>query len=272
MFEKAIGWTAREASGIAIAVASDMTQVWLYSLGSVVLVSLISFVGITTLLISESKLKQIVFVLVSMAVGALFGDAFIHLLPDAYRQANKQMSASVLVLVGIFAFFILEKFLLWRHDHILGDQAPIHPVGYMNLVADGLHNFMDGVLIGASYLSGRSVGIATTVAVILHEVPQELGDFGVLLHAGFTKTRALWLNFFSALLAILGAGAALLVGAKLQGFSDHMIPIAAGGFIYIAGCDLLPELQRERSPSKSLIQLLAMGLGVGLMLALLWFD
>ena len=135
-------------------------------------------------------------------------------------------------------------------------------------MADGLHNFIDGVLIGASYVVSVPIGLGTTIAVLLHEIPQEIGDFGVLLHAGFGKARALWLNFFTATLAIAGAVLSLLMGSQLQQFSTAVLPFAAGGFIYIAGSDLVPELHKERQPPQAAIQLIAIGVGIGLMLLL----
>jgi zinc and cadmium transporter len=144
---------------------------------------------------------------------------------------------------------------------------PIHPVGYMNLLADGVHNLIDGMIIGASYLVSLPVGIATTIAVIFHEIPHELGNFFILLYAGFTKTKALLFNFLTGLFAILGTLVALLVGSRWR-ISLRMLPLAAGGFIYIAGSDLVPELNKEVELSKSFVQLVAITTGVGLMLLL----
>ena len=228
--------------------------------------------GIAFISISEQRLKRIIFVMVSLAVGSLFGDAFIHLLPESFEKFEAKVEASLWVLAGIFVFFILEKFLLWRHQHTLEANHPIHPVGYMNLFADGVHNFIDGTIIGASYLVSLPVGIATTMAVIFHEIPHELGNFFVLLYAGFTKTRALFFNFLTGLFAILGTLVALFVGSRVEDFSSMMLPLAAGGFIYIAGSDLVPELNKESNLVKSVIQLVAIGTGVGLMLLLTMLD
>lgn len=206
--------------------------------------------------------------MVSLAVGGLFGDAFIHLLPESFERLGSKEQASILVLAGILAFFVLEKFLLWRHQHVLGSDHRVHPVGYMNLLADGAHNFIDGVIIGASYAINLHVGLATTLAVVFHEIPHELGNFFVLLYAGFSKSKALFFNFLSALFAVLGTIISLLIGSSIADFSGVMLPLAAGGFIYIAGSDLVPELNKEATLSKSLVQLLAIGLGVGLMLLL----
>jgi zinc and cadmium transporter len=136
----------------------------------------------------------------------------------------------------------------------------------MNLLADGAHNFIDGAIIGASYVVSLHVGIATTLAVIFHEIPHELGNFFVLLYAGFTKRKALFFNFISAVFAILGTVLSVLVGSRVGDFSSIMLPLAAGGFIYIAGSDLVPELNKESTLGKSLVQMVAIGLGVGLML------
>jgi len=245
---------------------------WFYAIASVVLVSLVSLVGVTTILVSGERLKKAIFVMVSLAAGAMFGDAFIHLLPDAFENRRPKAQTALYVLAGIFAFFVLEKFLLWRHQHTLESDNHIHPMGYMNLFADGVHNSIDGMIIGASYLISVPIGIATTAAVVFHEIPHELGNFFILIHAGFTKSRALFFNFLSATLAILGAIIALLIGSSVQSFAEFMVPLAAGGFIYIAGSDLIPELHKEATPSKSLLQLISMGTGVGLMLLLSLLD
>lgn len=246
--------------------------VWSYSLASVVIVSLLSLLGIAFISIGERTLKQVIFVMVSLAVGSLFGDAFIHLLPDAFEKFPAKIEASLYILAGIFLFFVLEKFLLWRHEHALETAPAIRPVGYMNLFADAVHNMIDGMIIGASYTISLRIGIATTAAVVFHEIPHELGNFFVLLYAGFTKRKALFFNFLSAVFAILGTVISLLVGSRIEHFSVVMLPLAAGGFIYIAGSDLVPELNKEAAPLKSLIQFAAIGAGVGLMLLLTFLQ
>jgi zinc and cadmium transporter len=231
-------------------------------------VSLISLIGVVTLSMSERRVHQISFLLVSLAVGGMFGDAFIHLLPEAYARSGEGLETPLAVLAGIFGFFALETVLLWRHEHPHQSRGTLQPLGYVNLIADGIHNLVDGMLIGASYLAGLPLGIATTLAVLLHEIPQEMGDFGVLLHAGFSKRRALLFNLVSGGLAVIGAVFTLLVGAEIREFTDLMVPFTAGGFIYIAGSDLLPELQKERVLSRACIQLMGVGVGLGLMLLL----
>ncbi|MEK7610542.1 MAG: ZIP family metal transporter [Patescibacteria group bacterium] len=256
-----------------------MIIIWIYTLCSVVAVSLVSFVGVVGLALNHRRLNQIVFVLVALATGALFGDVVLHLLPEIFAGGNFNLLYSLLILVGIGLFFSLEKFLHWRHvhrvencDHNHPEIASPNPLGYLNLVSDGLHNLLDGLVIGASFLSGPAVGLATTIAVILHEIPQEIGDFGILIQAGFSRRRALWFNFLSAALAIIGAVIALTAGAPSEKLSLALLALAAGGFLYIAGSDLVPELHKTTNPGKSLIQLLALTLGVSLMFLLTFIE
>ena len=249
-----------------------MHAIWFYALGSVIAVSLLAFVGIVTLALSERRLQQLIFVMVRLAVGAMFGDTFIHLLPEAFAAPGAVPRVPLTVLAGLLAFFLLEKFLLWRHEHIPHYGDCIRPVGYVNIVAEGLHNLIDGLLIGASYLVSIPVGLGTSLAILLHEIPQEMGNFGVLRHAGFSTTRALRMNFLSASLAIVGAVVALVAGEHMTAFPRALLPFTAGGFIYIAGSDLVPELHKEREPINSLFQLLAIGAGVGVMLLLTMFG
>ena len=251
-----------------------MAAIWIYTLLSVAFVSAISLVGIAAISFSERTLQQVVFISVSLAAGAMFGDAFIHILPGSFASSEHATRNASYVLSGILAFFVLEKFLQWRHSHIVstGSSSDIRPVGYLNLVADAIHNLLDGLLLGAAYTAGFSVGLATTIAIVLHEIPQELSDFGVLLHAGFTRRRALLFNFVSGLLAIAGAIASLIVSQWILGFTEVMLPFTAGGFIYIAGSDLLPELHKERRPARSALQFAGLICGVGLMYLLILFE
>lgn len=243
-----------------------MMSPWWSALISVSAVSLVSLVGLTTVSWTPRRLEQVLFVMVSVAVGAMFGNVFFHLLPSAFDGPQTHRHTSLWILTGLMSFLVLEKFLWWRHEHLPPASGGIHPVGYMSLLADGLHNLIDGILIGASYLVGVPAGVGTTVAIFLHEIPQEIGDFGVLLHAGFSKPHALLWNFLSALLAVVGAVAALWLGQAVRDFPAAMVPFAAGGFLYIAGSDLVPELHKERDPLKSLLQLGAIAVGIGSML------
>jgi len=239
---------------------------WIYALLSVIIVSLMSLVGILTLLLGKTLLRKILFVLVSFAVGGLFGGAFFHLIPESVEHIGAHL-ASVYIIVGIVMFFVLEKFIHWRHCHVEVDDR-LHPVVAMNLIGDTVHNFIDGLLIGASYLVDVHLGFATTVAIIFHEIPQEFGDFGVFIHGGCTPRRALTYNFLSALSAVVGAIIALIIGANVHGFSEVLVPIAAGGFIYIAGSDLIPELKHNVRIRESALQLMAIVAGLAIMLLL----
>lgn len=245
----------------------------IYALASVLVVSAISLIGVFTLSLRESFIKSITFVLVGIATGALLGDAFIHLIPEAFAEAASVTNVALLVIGGMLIFFVLEKFLHWHHHQGLESAEPaVHPVGKMILVSDGVHNFLDGLIITAAYLVSIEVGIATTIAVILHEIPQEIGDFGVLLHAGYSKMKALFFNFVSALFAILGACVALLLGGTTEAFTAILVPIAAGGFIYIALTDLIPELHKTTAVRHSLIQLAAVVVGILAMVGLLAIE
>jgi zinc and cadmium transporter len=232
---------------------------------------MISFIGILTLLLKESILRKILLFFVSFAAGALLGDAFIHLLPEAVKNGFT-IYVSMYLLLGILAFFILEKFIFWRHCHIETSEQHPHPVGMMNLVGDGMHNLTDGMIIAGSYYVSIPVGLATTLAVIFHEIPQEIGDFSVLLHAGYTKLKALFYNFLSALTAVIGAIITLIAGANSHNFSVFIIPFTAGGFIYIASSDLIPELHKETAIWKSFFQLVGIILGILVMFVLLFLE
>jgi zinc and cadmium transporter len=238
---------------------------WFQTLLSVIFVSLLSLLAIIVLWLKPETLKKVLLPLISLAVGGLLGDAFLHLIPESFEKSKNSTSVSLLVLAGLFLFLILEKSMHYYH-HQEHETEEVHPYGYLSLIASGLHNFIDGLLIGASYLAGFSVGLATTLAVVLHEIPHELGDFSILVNAGFKPVKALFYNFLSALLAIAGAVFALTVSSDPQAVTQLVLPITAGGFVYIAGSDLIPELDKESNRPAILIQLLAMALGISLML------
>ena len=253
--------------------ALKMLESWVYTFISVFVVSLISLVGIGALLIRGNNLKKILLFFVSFAAGALLGDAFIHLLPEAIEKNNGiGLNISLYFLLGIIMFFILEKFIHWRHCHIPTSESHPHPVAFMNIIGDGLHNLLDGMVIAGSYVSSIPLGITTTIAVVAHEIPQEIGDFGVLVHAGFSRMKALFFNFISALTAVLGAVIALVAGSGFGNFAAFIVPLTAGGFIYIAGSDLIPELHKEVQIQKSFFQLIGILFGIGVMLLLLLLE
>jgi len=235
---------------------------------SVVIVSLISLIGIFTFALGSEKLKKILLLLVSFSAGVLLGDVFIHIIPEIDESQGFGVNSALYILLGIGIFFVLEKIVQWRHCHMPITKTHVHPVAYMNLLGDGLHNFLDGTIIAAGYIASIPVGIATTIAVVAHEIPQEIGDFGVLIHAGFTKKKAILFNFLSATLAIIGALIVVLIGDAIPGIESALLPIAAGGFVYIAGSDLIPELHKEFGVKKSLLEFLFFSLGIGIMLLL----
>ncbi|MFQ5711707.1 MAG: ZIP family metal transporter [Candidatus Geothermarchaeales archaeon] len=245
-----------------------MVNVFVYTLGSVFIVSSISLIGVLTFSMKEDVLKNILLYLVSFSAGGLMGDAFIHLLPEVVEQVGFELNISLYILFGIIFFFIVEKLIHWRHCHIPISEDHPHPFVHMNLLGDAVHNFIDGLIIGGSYLVNTPLGIATTLAIVFHEIPQEIGDFGVLLHGGFSRSRALLFNFLCAVTAIVGTIVALFLSSYIKDFSMLLIPFAVGGFIYVAGSDLIPELHKERKPLKSALQLGTFILGILIMLAL----
>ncbi|OGO06218.1 MAG: hypothetical protein A2Y60_00070 [Chloroflexi bacterium RBG_13_54_9] len=248
-------------------------MVWVYALGSVILVSILSVVGIFFLAVDRVRLQRMLLFLVSFAIGGLTGDAFIHLIPEAFEELGPELPTSLYIIGGMLVFFAVERFIRWRHCHIPDSEQHVHPVATLNIIGDGVHNFIDGILIGATYIVSTPIGIATTVAVVLHEIPQEIGDFGILVHAGFSVKKAILFNFASALTAILGALVALSIGPHVQAFSLVMLPITAGGFIYIAGSDLIPEVQQTcGSAGIALSHFVVIMLGIGLMALLVLLD
>lgn len=234
---------------------------------SVFAVSLASLAGVVLLSFNQSLLKKILLYLVSFAVGALFANTFLHVLPEAVEASTDLRTTFGLVLVGIILSFIIEKFVHWHHCHNLNCKH-VEPVGIMMLIGDGIHNITDGILIATTFLVDVELGIATTIAVILHEIPQEIGDFAVLIHSGFSKARALLWNFVSALTAFLGAFLVIVLHEHISGIEVLLLPIVAGNFLYIAGSDLIPELHKESKPLKALTQLLCLLAGIALMYGL----
>jgi zinc and cadmium transporter len=246
-------------------------MIWIYSLLSVFLVSCISLIGLLTFSLKEKTLRKILLYLVSFSVGGLLGDAFIHLLPESIKL-NNEISLAFYILTGVIVSFMVEKFVQWRHCHIPTSKEHPHPFAIMNIIGDSVHNFIDGLIIGASYLTSFQVGIATTLAVILHEVPQEIGDFGVLIHGGFKKKKALFLNFVTALVAVVGTIVSLLIGSYVENLTNFILPFAVGSFLYIASSDLIPELHKETNPKKSFVQLIMLVAGTAVMFSLLLLE
>lgn len=243
--------------------------IWIYSLLSVTIVSMISLLGVFTLGIKEKSLNKILIYLVSFSAGALLGDVFIHLIPEVYKMGPTTYT-SIYFLLGIFVSFLIEKIIYWRENHsstILGSK--VKNFVFMILYGDGVHNFIDGLAIGASFLVSIPVGIATSIAIILHEIPHEIGDFAALIHGGLDKKRAIFYNFISALTSIFGTVFALLLNQRIAGINNFLVPFAAANLIYIAGTNLIPELHKETQLKKSVIQIFTFILGIAIMYGLL---
>lgn len=233
-----------------------------YILLSTFLISLISFIGILTLALKKKLLNKILLFLVSLAAGALIGGAFLHLIPEALEFTN---NIFLYVLIGFTLFFLIEKILHWHHCL---KAHKIKTFGYMNLFGDGVHNLIDGLIIAAGFVTNIQLGIITSIAVALHEIPQEVGDFGVLVYSGFTRAKALIFNFITALTAIFGGLIGYYLSTYIQNSVKFLLAFAAGGFIYIAASDLIPELRKEKILKKSLINFIIFILGILIMYGL----
>jgi len=252
--------------------------VFIYTIVSVIIVSLVSLVGIIALFFGKNKIDHLLLTLVSISAGTLFGGAFLQLIPEAVEESGSfTISISFLILTGIITFFLLNKLIHWGHHHVKSgmthtkDPNSKPGIAYSNLFGDGVHNFLDGLIIAGSYMVSVPMGIATTVAIIIHETPQELADFGVLLYSGFSKRKALLFNFLSASLAILGAIVSIVIGTKSAVFVSAIVPFAAGAFIYIAGSNLIPELFHKNHGLRDLfLQFLAFVAGIAIMYGLLF--
>ncbi len=238
-------------------------MVILWALSASVLVSLISLIGVFTFLFNEKFLNKALIFLVSFAAGALIGAAFLHLLPEALEKSNT-LGTYLYLLFSFVLFFILERYLLWRHCH--AGHCDVHPFSYLSLIGDGIHNFFDGLIIGSSFVIDIRFGVITTIVIVLHEIPQEFGDFGILVYGGFNKWKALFYNFVSATTAILGAILGCYFSKQFANFSQAVLSFAAGGFIYIAGCDLIPEIHKESDIKKASLSMVFFILGIIFML------
>jgi len=241
-----------------------------------VIISSLSLGGAFILVLGQSRLHRLNLVLVALAAGTMMGGAFFHLIPEGVEELAPRL-VGLIVVLGFLIFFVLEKLFHWHHCHHqeVDDHfyQALHQktkrrksLGYLNLSVDLLHNFIDGLVIAAAFMVSTEVGVATTLAVAMHEIPQELGDFGVLLHAGFAPAKALLLNFLSAWTALLGA----LLGyffLKDTNLVIYLLPLTAGGFLYIAASDLIPEIKHQATLKASLSLLLVFVLGLGVM----WF-
>ncbi|MDD4901743.1 MAG: ZIP family metal transporter [Patescibacteria group bacterium] len=228
-------------------------------------ISLCVWVAVLFLFFKRETLSKITIFLVSLSAGALIGGAFLHLLPEAAEKMDSTMLYFIVLSAFIF-FFFMEKLLFWRHCH--EENCSVHSFGYMNLVGDSVHNFIDGLVIASTFLIDIKLGIITTLVIALHEIPQEIGDFGVLIHAGFEKKKALIVNYIVALTVVLGGVVGYFISFALNNIIPFLLPFAAGGFIYIAASDLMPEIRKETNLKKAVSSFVIFILGIVLMFVL----
>jgi len=226
------------------------------------IVSLISFVGVICLALKENILNKILLILIGLSAGALMGGAFLHLLPEAVEKSTG-LDVYLFILLGFILFFLIEKVLHWRHCH--KGECDVHTFQYMNLVGDSIHNFIDGLIMAASFVVSIPLGITTTIAISTHEIPQEIGDFGVLLYGGFSKKKAIVLNFVVALTAVLGGPVGYFVSSLVENIVIFILPFASGGFVYIAATDLVPEIRKELDMKKYMATLFVFICGILIM-------
>ena len=246
-----------------------------YTILSVIIVSLIAVVAAIPLLIKKKISQKTLLILLSLSVGTLFGSVFIHFIPEAVSHGYT-LGLAFYFLLGIFVFFILEKLIHWRHSCKRNQEDLGHSHAYhlapINLIGDAVHNLLDGMVIAGSYIVSIPLGIAATISVIFHEVPQEIADFGILLYSGMSKIKALFYNFLSAATAILGAVIGLILAGKTAGFTHFIIPFAAGNFIYIAGSNLVPELHKHCKLKDTILHVIAIICGIAIMVAVTLFG
>jgi len=244
----------------------------IYILIATFLISAIAFIGALTLFLKQELLNKILLILVSFSAGALIGGAFLHLIPEAIMEIGIEeteiLKVFLSLIFGFTLFFILEQFIRWHHHHNCVNCDKVAPFSYLILISDGVHNFIDGFIIAASFIISPPVGIVTTLAVAFHEIPQEIGDFGVLVYAGMKKSKALFLNFLSGLVAVFGGVVGFFLSEKIGDSIIFLLPFAAGNFIYIAASDLIPEIKHNKNSQNSIICFFFFLLGIVLMLLL----
>ena len=234
-----------------------------YIVLSTLIISLGSLVGIFTLSLKEEFLSKILLKLVALSSGALLGGAFLHLMPEGIEKLPSKLFFGI-TLVTLIIYLLIEKLLHWRHCHA-GPNCPAHSFGHMNLIGDAIHNFIDGLIIASAFIINIPLGITTAVAMALHEIPQEIGDFGVLLYAGFNKKKALILNFLVAQTVVLGGLVGWCLFAYVEDITKYLLPVASAGFIYIALSDILPELRKEKKMKNFIWSFIFMLLGIALL-------
>jgi len=248
----------------------------LYAILAVAVVSLLSLLGIFAISLKEGTLDRILFILLSLSAGSILGAAYLDLLPEAVEFfGEEQLSMMVLyITLGFLGFFFLERFIYWYHGHVHGyesnveEKMTVKRFVYINILGDGIHNLVDGMIITASFFITTPVGLTTTVAVIFHELPQEIGDFGVLVYGGFSRYKALFVNFLSALTAFAGILISNYFSIHMENFVGSLVAFGTGGFIYLAASELIPEIQKEENIGKSMVQFVLFVFGIVLIWSL----
>lgn len=240
-----------------------MIFVWIFF--STLFIALISLIGAVFFIFNKKLLDNILFLLISFSAGVFMGGAFLHLLPEALEQLDA-LIVFILLISGFSLFFLLEKVIMWRHCH--KENCEHHPFTYLTLIGDSIHNFIDGVIIAASFMINIPLGIATTISVFVHEVPQGIGNLSVLIYGGFSRKKALFLNFISALTIIIGGIISYFIFSESQKEIVYLLPLTAGTFLYIASSDLIPELNKEVDVKKSFVSFLVFLIGVIIMFLL----
>lgn len=236
---------------------------------STVIISLFAFIGALTLAIKEKLLNKIIHSLIALSIGALLGGAFLHLMPEAVEELGNE-NVFLYILIGFLIFFLIEKLLHWRHCH--EGKCQIHTFTYINLLGDGVHNLLDGIIIAAAFMIDIRLGLTTVILIALHEIPQEIGDFAVLIYGGFKKKKALLLNFLSATMVIVGGVAGYFFLDHIESSVPLLVAIAAGGFIYIAATDLIPEIKKETLRGKSILNFIIILVGILIMYGLTFIE
>ncbi len=224
----------------------------------------IALVGAFSLFIKESSLQKILLVLVSFSAGALLSGGLFHLLAESLEMVGTD-AAFITLLTGFSLFFVIERFLHWHHCH--EGKCDVHAFSYLILIGDGVHNFIDGLVIAASFLISAPFGMITTLLIIGHEIPQELGDFGALVYGGFSRNKALFFNFASQLTCVIGGVAGFFMSG-LGSATALLLPFAAGGFFYIAASDLIPELHKETDTRKVIPSFIFFLVGIAFMISM----
>jgi zinc and cadmium transporter len=238
---------------------------FLWILAATLLDGIIGLIGIFSLAVNRKFFNSLIGILVAFSAGALLSGALFHLLAESLEKLSAMWSF-IFLMIGFVIFFVVERFLHWHHCH--EGECEVHPYSYLILFGDSVHNIIDGFVIAASFLVSVPFGIITTVLIIGHEIPQELGNFAILVHGGFSRAKSLLYNFFAQLTCVLGGIIGFVLSGVVDKLTTFMLPFAAGGFIYIAASDLIPELHKEPKLSKSMVSFAMFIFGIVFMFAM----